>query len=148
MVAKQLRFGPAARQSMLRGATLVVARQAYLFQGLADALAYDLARQVLCTQSEGDILEDVQVGKEGIILEDIAKGPFLRRDADMPFAVKIGDTVKRDVAALRMEQTGQEAQYGAFARAALSQQDGDLANGGGETEFKMKGIEMGVELRC
>ena len=42
----------------------------------------------------------------------------------MPFAVKIGDAVKRDVATLRVEQTGQQAQHGAFARAALSQQDG------------------------
>ena len=46
---------------------------------------------------------------------------------------------------LWMEEASQEAQNGAFPRAALTKQDRRLAWFGGQIHFEMKAIKMGVK---
>jgi hypothetical protein len=47
-----------------------------------------------------------------------------------------------------MEQPRQEAQYGAFARAALAKQNGGFTLSCREVDVKMKGVEVDVKICC
>jgi hypothetical protein len=48
--------------------------------------------------------------------------------------------------ALWVEQTSKDAQYSAFARAALTKQNGRFALFGRKTDVKVKGVE--VSIKC
>jgi len=85
---------------------------------------------MLGTKTKGDILKDPQMGKECIVLKDVAKGTFLRWNSDTPFTIKIGDTIQRNEPTLRVEQARQEPQYSAFARTTLAEQNGSFARFG------------------
>jgi hypothetical protein len=84
-------------------AALVEACQVHLFQRLSHSMTNGGLWEMLRTQTKGDVFKDIQVGKEDVILEDIAKGSFLGWDNNAAFTIKIDDIFKRDVSSLWME---------------------------------------------
>ena len=129
----------------LRRTALIESAQAYLFQRLPDTLAYQLSREILSSQTESDILEDTQMGEEGVVLKDVTKGTVLGRYDDTPLAVKIRDAVESNIPPFWMELSRKEPQNCALACAALTEQNSRSAHFGRKTEFQMEGIEMSVK---
>src|SRR5690606_24405963 len=91
------------------------------FQRFRDAFGQTLAFLALSAQAEGDILEDGQVRKERIGLEDEADLPFVGRQ---PRDVAIADP---DGAAARLHQPGHHAQDRCLAASRGAEERDELA---------------------
>src|SRR5947209_8334122 len=117
----------------------------YLFKHLSHLLPDLPTREMLRTQSKGNILEDSEMRKERIILKHIPKRTFLGRKRYPLCTIKIDHPIKRDIPCLRMKQPGDMTEHHAFPCAALSQQDRCLACICRDTKVKMKLLQEGVQ---
>ena len=67
--------------------------------------------------AEGDVPADVEMRKEGVVLEDEAHPPPLGRQRDAAIGVEPPLSVEQDTAAEGLRQAGHDAQHGALAGA-------------------------------
>ncbi len=99
-----------------------------LLQGFSDALNNYALPKALGAQTKGDILEDRHMGKEHVVLKDIADGAFLGRNAHVLVTIKVHHAIERNLPLIRVQQPREQSQHGRFASAALTEQHSRFAS--------------------
>ena len=95
---------------------LGIAFQVHQGKHTVDLLGDDIVRQLFDTQAEGDVFENIQMGKQGIALEDGVDLPLVGGDVVDALAVK------DDRALVLLQEAAQNAQQRGFAAAGGTEQ--------------------------
>ena len=85
-------------------------------------------------QSVGDIVDNVQVGKEGVLLEEIADAALLRSQEDVAFPIKPRFFTEADTTELGPLESGQTSQCGRLAGAGWPKQHRQRGGVGGTAQ--------------
>ena len=123
-----------------------------LFQALESHHAQDLAQLLftlhpipLAMQAAKDVLPHGHVGKQRVILEEVAHVPLLRREVDLLFRVEEHDAVELDMPAVGLFDAGDALERVALAAARGAEQAGD-ARVGLKSRVELKNAERFVDV--